>query len=81
MKAEEWAIHDYEGFGDIRVSEYAGIDTVSEMGQAIGTHGASYIAWVIDTGQTDVKQFEDEFQGVYEDEADFGYQYFDSSTR
>jgi len=29
--AEEWAIHDYEGFGGVRIEEYASFDRVSEL--------------------------------------------------
>lgn len=29
--AEEWAIHDYEGFGGIRIEEYASFDRVSAL--------------------------------------------------
>ena len=29
--AEEWAIHDYEGFGSYNLSEYAGFDEVSRL--------------------------------------------------
>lgn len=29
--AEEWAIHDAEGFGGVRIEEYAGFDRVSEL--------------------------------------------------
>ncbi len=37
--AEEWAIHDYEGFGAVRVEEYAGLDTVAELASFIAEHG------------------------------------------
>lgn len=37
--AEEWAIHDYEGFGEIRLQEYAGFDRVSELAMFIAEHG------------------------------------------
>ena len=37
--AEEWAIHDYEGFGEIRVEEYTGFDRVSELAMFIAEHG------------------------------------------
>jgi antirestriction protein len=37
--AEEWAIHDYEGFGDLRISEYAGFDRVSAWAGFIAEHG------------------------------------------
>jgi antirestriction protein len=32
---EEYAIHDYEGFEGVTISEYAGIDTVARMGAFI----------------------------------------------
>lgn len=38
--AEEYAIHDYEGFEGVSISEYAGIDTVARMGAFIAEHGA-----------------------------------------
>lgn len=38
-EAEEWAIHDYEGFGRIRIEEYASFDRVSELAAFIVEHG------------------------------------------
>jgi antirestriction protein len=37
--AEEWAIHDYEGFGDVRISEYESFEKVSELASFIEKHG------------------------------------------
>jgi antirestriction protein len=37
--AEEWAIHDYEGFEDIRIEEYTGFDRVSALAMFISDHG------------------------------------------
>jgi len=37
--AEEWAIHDYEGFEGARLSEYASFDTVCELADFVGEHG------------------------------------------
>ena len=37
--AEDWAIHDYEYFGDLRLSEYEGIDQVAEVAFQISEHG------------------------------------------
>ena len=37
--AEEWAIHDYEGFGGIRIEEYTGFDRVSELATFLAEHG------------------------------------------
>ena len=38
--AEEYAIHDHEGFEGVSISEYAGIDNVARMGAFIAEHGA-----------------------------------------
>ena len=37
--AEEWAIHDYEGFGPLRLSEWERFDTISAIAGAIADHG------------------------------------------
>ena len=34
--AEEWAIHDYEGFGDFRIPENTRLETVIGIAAAIG---------------------------------------------
>ncbi|MGE0184057.1 MAG: antirestriction protein ArdA [Parvularculaceae bacterium] len=39
-QAEEWAIHDYEGFEGARISEYASFETVCALAAFIGEHGA-----------------------------------------
>ncbi len=39
-QAEEWAIHDYEGFEGIRLSEYEGFDAVAQLAAFIVEHGA-----------------------------------------
>jgi antirestriction protein len=36
-EAEEWAIHDFEGFGRCRVGESALIDTVVAMARRVGS--------------------------------------------
>ena len=37
--AEEWAIHDYEGFGGIRIAEYTGLERISALAAFIAAHG------------------------------------------
>jgi len=37
--AEEFAIHDYEGFGPVRIEEYAGIEQVAETAKFLVEHG------------------------------------------
>jgi antirestriction protein len=37
--AEEWAIHDHEGFGSVRLSESESFETVSQIAAFIEKHG------------------------------------------
>tara|TARA_R110002111_G_scaffold103022_1_gene159614 strand:- start:146 stop:649 length:504 start_codon:yes stop_codon:yes gene_type:complete len=37
---EEWAIHDYDGFGDIRLGEYASLESVQRIASFIEEHGS-----------------------------------------
>lgn len=37
--AEEWAIHDYEGFGEWRPGEYESVETVAAVAGLIAEHG------------------------------------------
>lgn len=42
--AEEWAIHDFEGFGRVTLSESESFERVSEMAEFIEKHGETGIA-------------------------------------
>jgi len=42
--AEEWAIHDYEGFGAYKVSEFEDIEELSGIAANIVEHGEPYLA-------------------------------------
>ncbi|MFN7177107.1 MAG: antirestriction protein ArdA [Thermaurantiacus sp.] len=70
---EEWAIHDYEGFGGAHLSEYASFETVCELADLIGEHG-ELAAHVYQHYGSDLEQaraaFED-YAGVYRSAADF----------
>jgi antirestriction protein len=37
--AEEWTIHDYEGFGNFRISEFESIEQIHEFAAFIEEHG------------------------------------------
>lgn len=37
--AEEWAIHDYEGFGGVRIGEHSGLGRVAEISGYLAEHG------------------------------------------
>src|SRR5262245_53299918 len=51
--AEEWAIHDCEGFGSLSLSEYADIATVARLSQLIQEHGPVFAELVGYLGGTD----------------------------
>ena len=52
MPAEEWAIHDYDNFGPIRVSEYLALSTIASWVKGIGQHGQAYAAWIAHVADT-----------------------------
>jgi antirestriction protein len=72
--AEEWAIHDYEGFASIRINEYYSFDRVAELAAFIAKHGALG-AELIDHFCGDLGQarraLEDRHLGQYESLADY----------
>ncbi|MFV0385396.1 antirestriction protein ArdA [Paracoccus sp. (in: a-proteobacteria)] len=65
--AEEWAIHDHEGFEGADVSEYMGIDEVAELAAFIGEHGeigGKLVGHFGDLGEAR-KAIEDAYAGEY----------------
>ncbi|MCU1392040.1 MAG: antirestriction protein [Ilumatobacteraceae bacterium] len=66
--AEEWAIHDYEGFGSLQIGEYTGVERISKLARAIEEHGPAFAAWAAYVGETSddlLEQFEDRYQGEW----------------
>lgn len=67
--AEEWAIHDYEGFGPLRISEYESVERLSKLGRAIGEHGEAFATFANFLGSDEeelLEQFEDCYLGQWE---------------
>lgn len=67
--AEEWAIHDYEGFGPMRLSEYESVERVVAIAHGIEEHGPAFAAW-LDGDSTrdpeDLTAFEDAYRGEWD---------------
>ena len=64
--AEEWAIHDYEGFGPLRLDEYENLRTVAKVARGIAEHGPAYAHWADIVGIHDpgeLERFEDCYLG------------------
>ncbi|MFO8827598.1 antirestriction protein ArdA [Legionella pneumophila] len=75
--AEEYAIHDYEGFGSIQIHEYETISNIVEYASFIQEHGELGLAllsyYSIDEAQTMLENC----HGCFDSEVDFAEQLFD----
>jgi antirestriction protein len=72
--AEEWAIHDYEGFGPLRLSEYEAIEHISQIAQGIAEHGLAFAHWADYLGSSQweyLDRFEDGFMGRWDSTTEF----------
>lgn len=72
--AEEWAIHDFEGFGEARIEEYASFDRVSELATFLSEHseiGAAVLEhYSGDLGEA-TEAMTDRYLGAYASLADY----------
>lgn len=78
--AEEWAIHDYEGFGPVRIGEHVPVEQIATLAAGIDEHGPAFAAWVNNVGDIDeaADNFEDAYQGDwYESLAEYAEQLVD----
>lgn len=76
--AEEWAIHDYEDFGPIRLGEYESLADVSRIALGITEHGMAYAAWVAHHGEhPEHDDFEDCYLGEWDNLDDYAQNYAD----
>ena len=62
--AEEWAIHDYEGFGPVEISEFESIKIISALGKGINEHGLAFSHFVQMVGTKDLDDLNN-FNDVY----------------
>ena len=81
--AEEWAIHDYEGFYSIHLSEWEGFAEVHAYASFIEEHGqlgADLIAHM-DTVELAQTALEDCYAGCHESLADFAQELTEDTTQ
>jgi antirestriction protein len=72
--AEEYAIHDYEGFEGIRIEEYTGIDRISEIAEFLSEHGnlgAAVASYFGDDLEDARRALDDRYNGCFHSLADF----------
>jgi antirestriction protein len=77
--AEEWAIHDYEGFHGITISEHESLDRLVELAEKLEEHGEAFAAFLDHYNFEDIDDFEDRYQGCYKNKQDFAEEYYEQS--
>lgn len=76
--AEEYAIHDYEGFGSMPIHEYEAIHHIVEYTSFIKEHGELGLALLCEYSIDDAQaMLEEHYHGCYDSEVDFARQLFD----
>lgn len=79
--AEEWAIHDYEGFEGASISEYTTFESVAERAAFIEEHGelGGAILADCDCDLTEAARYLEHYQGEYDSLADYARESLESS--
>ncbi len=73
-EAEEYAIHDYEGYGAYKVSEYDGLESVNEVACFLEEHGevaGDILDHFGDSLEGARKALEENYLGCYNSLADY----------
>lgn len=68
--AEEWAIHDYEGFGPYKLSESASFDDIAELVEAVDEHGEAVLAYMANNCG-ELSDFSDAYAGEFSSVEDY----------
>lgn len=66
--AEEWAIHDYEGWGPLQLGAWANLETLSILAAGIIEYGPAFAAWADNIGPDyigAIDEFEEAFAGEW----------------
>ncbi len=74
-QAEEWAIHDHEGFYSLRIGEYQSFAEISRIAQGIAAHGEAFAAFAENLGSLEEEQlaeFEERYLGEHQTLIGFG---------
>jgi antirestriction protein len=78
--AEEFAIHDAEGFGDHRIDPHENIEDVAALAALIVDYGTVVAAYASHTGVEIAElaaRFEDAYRGSYQSTADYAHDLLD----
>jgi len=84
-KAEEWAIHDYEGFGEIKIGESEQFSILCVIAGLIKSHGQAFATWYNDCDGSGIdldcmeEAFREQYSGSFTSPADFAQEWADQS--
>lgn len=82
-RAEEWAIHDHEGFEGYKVSEWESFETLSELATAIEEHGSIVADLMGHLGLKEVSEaveyLQDNYQGTFRTLEDWAENYMEDT--
>lgn len=82
--AEEYAIHDFSGFGrHVEMGEYTSLDRVHALALGIGEYGMSFAAWwsyvnPLSSDENELREhFQENYRGTWDTLEDYAEQYLD----
>ena len=77
--AEEWAIHDYEGFGPIKLDEYDDLEDVARIAELIAEHGDLFAQLIDHFGRDHVDEavraMDESYAGAFDSLAEWAEQF------
>lgn len=82
--AEEWAIHDYEGFGSYKVKEWSSFDEIGAIARAVenSEHDLELITGVMDqrgcTAENAIEYIDDNYSGEFKDLISYAWDFLES---
>jgi antirestriction protein len=83
--AEEFAIHDFDDFGGIRLGEWEDVDHVCELAAALVAHGLAFAAWYasadVEAATSLAEQFQEAYCGEFDSLADYAKSWRPRSAR
>jgi antirestriction protein len=80
--AEEFAVHDYENFGPLRIGEYESIERIAAIAAGIAEHGEAFVAWLSNDNShdpTDIESFDDSYRGEWDSLRAYAEEYADAT--
>src|SRR5450631_1848955 len=74
--AEEYAIHDFEGFGHYHVEEYDSLDWISSVARGMAERGPAFGAWAedCDRDQDVLARFDEAYRGEWNSTEEYAEQ-------